>query len=155
MLEGVKIYAPTVLVVLAVVVFNLLLYLIVSGTVINILKDGLELKDIIIASNTVKDSKQVVEKLKIGNIIIACILAYIMGPFILFMKCYFYESKLKKEVKYIGVYYVQNNKIFTDLNIRYEDFDINKNFISFYSQASKCKKIIQTKDLLRIEYYYN
>ncbi|MDU5081211.1 hypothetical protein [uncultured Tissierella sp.] len=87
--------------------------------------------------------------------ITATIALYIYGPYIIWAIIFSHEERLKKEIKSVGIFYSQNGKVVTDLNIRFEDFDIDKNYISFYSDTKKSKKIIQTKDLLRIEYYYN
>lgn len=93
--------------------------------------------------------------LKIDDFILTLIAFYILSPCIIYLICSFHEEGLKKGIKAVAIIYNQNGKKHRAKNIKFEDFDINKDFVSFYSNTRKCKRIIQTKDLLRIEYYYD
>lgn len=88
------------------------------------------------------------------DIIISYVFLYIFNILVIYIPYLFAKANLIKFVEEIRIFYNQNGKIMSDLNIRYEDFDVNKHFISFYSCMKGYRRVIQTKDLLRIEYYY-
>ncbi|SCG82725.1 hypothetical protein DW1_1152 [Proteiniborus sp. DW1] len=92
--------------------------------------------------------------LEIVDFILTLIAFYFYSPSIIFLICSTHEEGLKKKIKTVTIFYNQNGKRYRDSNIEFENFDINKDFVSFYSHTKKRKRIIQTKDLLRIEYYY-
>jgi len=85
--------------------------------------------------------------------IIAGIIFYVLSLIIIWGIYSFHLEGLVKRIKYMKILYMQNGEINKGKKIKFEDFDIDKNYFS-YLDSKRVKRVIPTKDLLRIEYVY-
>lgn len=97
---------------------------------------------------------------EIHTAITAIIVLYIYIGFLVYILNSSYASRLTKIVKRVTIYYSQNGKVESGQNIKFDEFDINRHYTSFYSEDKNnktvfYKTVFPTKDLLRIEYYYD
>ncbi|WP_066499942.1 hypothetical protein [Abyssisolibacter fermentans] len=75
----------------------------------------------------------------------------------IFFVYYLYSTDkigLQEYAKDINIFYLQNGNQKVVLGVKYNDFDINKDFVIVYSSNRKKSIVFPRKDLLRIEYFY-
>ncbi|MDQ4680438.1 hypothetical protein, partial [Stenotrophomonas maltophilia group sp. RNC7] len=88
-----------------------------------------------------------------ANIISAAISIYMINISIIWGIYAVHSEGLVKHIKHIKVVYKQDDKTCEGKDIKFEDFDIDKDYFS-YLDSKRVRTVIPTKDLLRIEYVY-
>lgn len=86
--------------------------------------------------------------------LVAYIFTLIIWSLFLIYSYYSIRIKLQRNVKEVKIFYNQNGNLKVAFSIRYEDFSVNKDFITFYSNNEKCRSVIPAKNLIKIQYFY-
>lgn len=79
---------------------------------------------------------------------------YIFNILLAFLIYFFFIIIATKNVKEIRLFYNENGKTRVDFEIKLKDLYIDKHYVKFYLHKRGYKKVIQSKDLIRIEYHY-
>lgn len=80
---------------------------------------------------------------------------YLMVSFVFFPLYYYKRDRSKLGANRVDLFYLENNEIIAKYNLKYNDFNIDKEFISFYCNERNKITVIPRANFIKIEYYYD